>query len=282
MKVIRHLDEIRPWADRSVKKPGTSGLVPTLGALHEGHESLIKKARSENKRVVVSVFVNPLQFRKKQYLLYPRDLKSDIEKAAKAGADVLFAPSATEMYQPDFGSGIAMPAMFKTLKRQKLEWHYKGVLAVVLKLFQLVRPDRVYFGQKDPHQLALIERMVKDFNIPVVIRSCPTVRDENGLALSSRNALLTAEEKRAAAVIYRALKFGRKETKEKGTRSAQKTVVRIKKLILEEPLARLEHIEIVDAKNLRPLTAESAQALVYASVRIGGKRLTDNIRFRLK
>ncbi len=256
-------------------------MVPTLGALHEGHLALIRTARRENDRVVVSVFVNPPQFRKKVFCKYPRDLKGDIKKASSAGADAVFAPKDDDIYPPGFDARIVLPSFFSELKSQKLEWHYRAVLTVVMKLFMLVRPHRAYFGQKDPHQLALIEKMVNDFNVPVKIRPCPTVREKGGLAFSSRNALLTGREKKAATVIYKALKAGRTEILKNGVGQAPKAVTVTKKMISSQPLVRPEHVEIVDAKTLKPLGKNSRQALIYAAVWIGDKRLTDNIRFRL-
>lgn len=275
--VIRAVSAMQRWGREN---GAACGLVPTLGALHEGHVSLIKKARAENKTVAVSVFVNPLQFREKQYLLYPRTLAADVEIAKNAGADVVFAPSAEQMYPAGFDGEIVVPSLFGRLKPQKLEWHYKGVLAVVMKLFNLARPRNAYFGLKDPHQLALIEKMVADFNIPVRIRKCPTVREGDGLARSSRNALLTPEERRAAPVIYRALLAGKRELKQGA--SPAKALAGMRKIIAAEKLARPEHIEIVDPLTFAPVGGKSHEALIFAAVWIGEKRLADNVRFRMK
>ncbi|MFQ5432323.1 MAG: pantoate--beta-alanine ligase [Nitrospinota bacterium] len=281
MKIIRSIDAMKRWASKSVRKEGGCGFVPTLGALHKGHRSLIKRARRENSRVVVSVFVNPYQFRKKQYLAYPRDLKVDAAVAKEEGADVLFAPDFRRMYPNGLEGFVAMPDMFKRLRLQKLEWHYKAVLAVVMKLFGIVRPDNAYFGLKDPHQLALIERMVEEFNIPVKVRPCPTVRERDGLAYSSRNALLTPDEREAAAVVYRALKFARNETLANGVGNVQITMSRMKAMINKGGKVAVEHLELVDAKSLLPPGKECREILVYVAARIGGQRLTDNIRFRM-
>ncbi|MEE8484565.1 MAG: pantoate--beta-alanine ligase [Nitrospinota bacterium] len=281
IRAIKGIGGIENWALSPPRKGGTCGLVPTLGALHEGHLALIRTARRENDRVVVSVFVNPPQFRKKQFRDYPRDLKGDIEKASSAGADAVFAPKDDDMYPPGFDARIVLPSFFSELKSQKFEWHYRAVLTVVMKLFMLVRPHNAYFGQKDPHQLVLIEKMVNDFNVPVKIRQCPTVREKSGLARSSRNALLTDGEKKAATVIYKALKAGRAEILKKGAGHAPKAVAMTKKMISSQPLARIEHVEIVDAQTLKPLSKNSRRALIFAAVWIGGKRLTDNIRFNL-
>ena len=282
MKIIRSLGAMKRWAGQSVRKKGECGFVPTLGALHKGHRSLIKKARRENSRVVLSVFVNPYQFRKKLYLAYPRTLKADARLAKEEGVDVLFAPTAQQMYPDGFESFVALPEMFKRLRRQKLEWHYKAVLVVVMKLLGIVRPSRAYFGLKDPHQLALIERMVAEFNIPVAIRPCPTVRERDGLACSSRNALLTSQQKIDAAVIYRTLKFAKGEIAAKGIGAADKTIPRMKAMINDGGRATAEHVELVDAHSLSAPQHGSREILIYVSARIGGQRLTDNIRFRIK
>lgn len=273
---------MKRWAEKSVRKKGSCGFVPTLGALHDGHRSLLRKARRENSRVCLSVFVNPYQFRKKQHLAYPRDLKADAKVAREETVDVLFAPEADRMYPQGLQTDLAMPAMLKRMNRQKMEWHYRAVLIVVMKLFGIVRPDRAYFGLKDPHQLALIEKMVEELNVPVKIRRCPTVRERGGLALSSRNALLTPSEKKSALVIYRALKFGKSEIVANGVSAAAKSLRRMEKQIAAEPHAEPEYLEIVDAKSLLPLEPGSKEILIYVSARIGGHRLTDNCRFRLK
>lgn len=282
LKIIRSVSGMKKWAEKSVRKKGSCGLVPTLGALHKGHRSLLRRARKENSRVVLSVFVNPYQFRKKQYLAYPRDLKADARVAEEEGVNVLFAPGVRQMYPGTFDSFVALPEMFKRLRRQKLDWHYRAVLVVVMKLFGIVRPDNAYFGLKDPHQLALIERMVEEFNMPVKVRRCPTVRERDGLAYSSRNALLTPEERKAATVIYQALKFGKGELTAKGTGVAAGTLSRMKAMIADHNRAEPAYIEIVDANSLLPPGERSRDVFIYASARIGGHRLTDNVRFRLK
>lgn len=259
---------------------GTLGFVPTLGALHEGHVSLIKRAKRENDVVAVSVFVNPLQFTPEGFNKYPRNLAADAKIAGAAGASAIFAPSVRQMYPAGFQSQIALPPLFAALKQQKLEWHYRGVLQVVMKLIQIILPDRVYFGLKDPHQLALIERMAADFNLPVEIRRCPTVRERDGLARSSRNALLTPVERAAAPVIYRAVRAAQKALRGGGTPA--RAMRMLEKTLAAEPLARLEYAEIVDPATFRPLRRGAREALAYAAVWIGEKRLADNIRFKMK
>ncbi len=268
----------------SLKHSGKSiGFVPTLGALHDGHLSLIKKAKKENDIVVVSVFVNRLQFRKMAFLNYPRNLKGDAAIAKKAGADILFAPSEKQIYPNGFSAQVVLPNLFKALKSQKLSWHYKGVLIVVMKLFNIVNPTRAYFGLKDPHQFALIKKMVDDFNMQVKICGCPTVRGRDRLALSSRNALLSGQEKKAAKAIYRALVFAKTEMKKNGAKSATSALAGMKKMLKKEaPAVQLDYAEIADAKTLEPLWGKSKEALVFVAAFVGGKRLTDNIRLNLR
>ena len=282
MKIIKSVDAMRRWVSASLCEKGSCGFVPTLGALHNGHTSLIKKARRENSRVVMSVFVNPYQFRKKLYLAYPRDLKADAAVAREEGVDVLFAPSARQMYPNGYDGFIDLPDMFKRLKRQKLEWHYKAVLVIVMKLFGIVRPDRAYFGLKDAHQLALIEKMVESFCLPVTVRQCPTVRERSGLACSSRNALLTEEQRRNAAIIYQTLKFGKGEVLAKGVGSVSKIISRMKAMINSGGKAAAQHIELLDAFSLLPPRKGCREILIYVSAHVGSQRLTDNIRFRMK
>jgi len=281
LKTIRSVKEMAEWSARSVRRDGTCGLVPTLGGLHDGHRSLIKKARRENRRVVVSTFVNPYQFRKRQYANYPRNHAEDARIVAEEKADVLFAPSAEEMY-PTGRSITIKPAMMDRVKRQNINWHYRAVLVVVMKLFSIVRPDRAYFGMKDPYQLALIQNMVEELNVPVEVRTCKTVRERGGLAFSSRNALLSAEEKKSARVIYRALKAGRDELLKKGVSSAGRAAEIVRSVISAEEGVLPEHVEVVDAETLLPLGPASREALLYASARVEGQRLTDNVRFRIK
>lgn len=274
---------MKSWADEHLRKKIGCGFVPTLGAMHEGHGSLIKRARKENGQVVVSVFVNPYQFRKKQYLDYPRDLEADARLADDNGANVLFVPSAKQMYPENYCPAlVVLPEIFRRLKKQKLGWHYKAVLTVVMKFFGIVRPNSAYFGMKDPHQLALIKMMVENFNLSVKIEGCPTIRERDGLARSSRNAFLTPKERKAAPVIYRALKFGRDDILKKGHKVYGKTIHRMEAIIAGSPPAKADHIEITDAGTLLPLDENSREALIFASVKVGGQRLTDNLRFRLK
>lgn len=257
------------------------GFVPTLGALHEGHLSLIERAKKETGRTVVSIFVNPLQFTEEGYRDYPGKIEADSMKAESAGVDILFVPEVDEIFPDGYQAEISLPKLFKTLEAQKIVWHYRGVLTVVLKLFNIIRPDRAYFGMKDPHQLVLIEKMCRDLNLPVEIVACETVREEDGLAKSSRNSLLSPDERVAAAIIYKGLRLAVAEIERKGASALPESLKILREAIEEEPLARIEHIEISDDESLEPASPSSKGVFAYAAVSIGGKRLTDNVRFSL-
>ncbi len=259
------------------KKEGkTVGLVPTMGYFHEGHLSLMRRARQQNDIVVVSIYVNPLQFGPKEdYKEYPRDLDRDKALAEGVGVDVIFAPSDEEMYFKDHSVFVDEVSMTDVLCGKSRPGHFRGVLTVVAKLFNIVLPDRAYFGMKDYQQLKIIERMVRDLNFPVEIVPCPIVREEDGLAMSSRNIYLTPEERKSALSLSRSLKMA-KELIEKEGIDADK----IKKMIVEEikkyPYTKIDYVEIVDADSLKPLTKESKKALIALAVFVGKARLIDN------
>ena len=277
IRLFKTVSSVRKYTHSKRAERLTVGLVPTLGSLHEGHASLIKRAKRECDVVIVSVFVNRYQFRPKGFREYPRDLKTDMALAEAAGADGVFAPSEKEMYPEGQSMEVAIPPMFEKLKEQRLGWHFKAVLVVVAKLFNIVSPHRAYFGQKDPHQLALIEAMTRGLNMDLKIIGCPTVRHRNGLAVSSRNKLLSVKELAAAPVIYRAVKSVADDAK-----SGKPTASLLKKaasIIATEPLARLDHIELLDSDTLEPYHKGSRRGFCFATVWIGDKRLTDNIRF---
>ncbi len=259
------------------KKEGkTVGLVPTMGYFHEGHLSLMRRARQQNDIVVVSIYVNPLQFGPKEdYKEYPRDLDRDKALAEGVGVDVIFAPSDEEMYFKDHSVFVDEVSMTDVLCGKSRPGHFRGVLTVVAKLFNIVLPDRAYFGMKDYQQLKIIERMVRDLNFPVEIVPCPIVREEDGLAMSSRNIYLAPEERKSALSLSRSLKMA-KELIEKEGIDADK----IKKMIVEEikkyPYTKIDYVEIVDADSLKPLTKESKKALIALAVFVGKARLIDN------
>ena len=246
-----------------------------MGYLHEGHESLIKKASEENDKVVVSIFVNPIQFGPKEDLAsYPRDLKRDSEICERAGANLIFHPENEEMYFNDFSTFVDMNGLTNGLCGKSRPIHFRGVCTVVSKLFNIVAPDRAYFGEKDAQQLAVVKRMVRDLNIDVEIVGCPIVREEDGLAKSSRNTYLSAEERQAALVLSKSIALGKKMV-EDGERNAQTVIDAMKKCISAEPLAKIDYVSAVDALSITPIETYSGYVLTAIAVYIGKTRLID-------
>ncbi|MGN1481657.1 pantoate--beta-alanine ligase [Porcipelethomonas sp.] len=278
MKFVKTISEVREiiagW-----KKDGFSiGLVPTMGYLHEGHQSLIRAAR-ENDKVVVSIFVNPIQFCPgEDFEAYPRDIERDMKKCEEAGADLIFAPDACEMYADDFSTFVDMTGPTEELCGKSRPGHFRGVCTVVSKLFNIVSPDKAYFGQKDAQQLAVIRRMVRDLNINVQIVGCPIIREADGLAKSSRNTYLSAEERQAALVINRSLAEGRKML-ENGEKDLKKVSQKIISVIKQEPMAKIDYVKTVDADTIIPTDKAEGNILVAAAVYIGKTRLIDNFIF---
>ncbi len=257
----------------------TVGLVPTMGSLHAGHESLMDAARAACDRVVVSVFVNPIQFGPgEDFDAYPRDIERDGAIAAAHGVDVVFHPTAEEMYPPAHNTYVVMETLTDALCGASRPGHFRGVCTVVTKLFNIVRPDQAFFGQKDAQQLAIIKRMVADLNMNVTVVGCPIVREEDGLAKSSRNAYLSPEERQAALVLSRAIRAG-----EAAVAAGERDGTTLRRLmtavIEEEPLARIDYIEVVDGLTMRPVEAIGETALVAMAVYIGRTRLIDNFLY---
>ncbi len=259
------------------KKSGLSvGLVPTMGYLHEGHKSLIDAARKENDRVVVSIFVNPMQFGPKEDLAsYPRDLEKDAKLCEEAGVDLIFHPQPEEMYQPGFCSYVDMNGLTTELCGKSRPIHFRGVQTVVLKLFHIVTPDRAYFGQKDAQQLAVVKRMVRDLNVGTQIIGCPIIREEDGLAKSSRNSYLNEKERQAALVLSRSLNAG-KALVEAGETDAQAVRKAITQEIEKEPMAKIDYVDVVDFDTITPIEIIQGSVLVAIAVYIGKTRLIDN------
>jgi pantoate--beta-alanine ligase len=274
MQVIETIAEMRQWR-RQVK--GTVGFVPTMGYLHEGHLSLARRARTENDAVAVSIFVNPTQFGPTEDLKsYPRDIERDLAMLEPL-TDAVFMPPAAEMYPPGYDSWVEVKGITEILEGAARPGHFRGVATVCAKLFNIVQPDSAYFGAKDAQQVAVIKKMVADLDMPLEIVVCPTLREADGLAMSSRNTYLNAEERRAAGVLYRSLTLAR-ERWGAGESSAGKIRREMTALIRREPLAKIDYISIADASTLQEISGQTrAPALVSMAVWIGKTRLIDNV-----
>jgi pantoate--beta-alanine ligase len=252
------------------------GLVPTMGALHEGHLSLVRTAKRQCQMVVVSIYVNPAQFGPREDLAaYPRTLEADMEKLAGCGGDLVFAPTDAEMYPPGFGTWVEVGTAAEPLEGQCRPGHFRGVAAVVLKLFNTVQPDVAYFGQKDYQQALVIRRLVRDLNVAVEICTCPTVREPDGLAMSSRNAYLSPTARRQAVVLYRCLKLA-EQLVDDGCRDAAEICRRLRDKIRSAGPAEIDYIALADPETLEPSAQITGRTLLALAVRIDGTRLIDN------
>jgi len=253
------------------------GLVPTMGALHAGHLALVERARRECSHVVTSIFVNPTQFGPKEDLAkYPRTFEADSQKLAEAGVDAIFAPQPAEVYPPGFRTYVNVEGLSDRLEGRSRPGHFRGVATVVLKLFEICQPTYAYFGRKDAQQVRIISQMVRDLNLDVEIVVCPIVRETDGLALSSRNAYLNAEERKAALVLSRALTSARDEL-ESGIRDTLALQTTMQRIFAAEPRAALDYAEIVDADTFEPVTRISRPAYVLIAAFVGKTRLIDNL-----
>lgn len=278
MKIIKTIDELRANLKKSKIEGKSIGLVPTMGYLHEGHASLIRKARSENDIVVVSDFVNPIQFGPNEDLLtYPRDLEADSKICEEIGVDYIFAPEASEMYQ-DRKVFVDIEDMSDHLCGAKRPGHFRGVLTVCSKLFNITGADRAYFGQKDAQQVAIIKKLVSDLNMPIEIIPCPIVREEDGLALSSRNTYLSSEDRKAALCLSKAIFAGEKLAKEGG--SVEEVIGKMREIIDSEELSKIDYISVVDLKTMEDASDFDGDRLVAIAVYIGKTRLIDNFIYR--
>jgi len=276
MKVVKTIKEVREFVAESKKDNKSIALVPTMGYLHEGHGSLIKRARGENDIVVVSIFVNPMQFGPSEDLdSYPRDLEKDSKYCESLGADLIFNPEPEEMYTPNFCSYVNMSVLTEELCGLSRPVHFKGVCTVVNKLFNIVKPDRAYFGQKDAQQLAIIKRMVIDLNMDIEIVGCPIIREEDGLAKSSRNTYLSSEERKAALILSKSIKLG-KEYVDSGKTDAKELVALMTDKVNTEKLAKIDYIKVVDALTMKQVDKIDRDVLVAMAVYIGKTRLIDN------
>ncbi|WP_105301330.1 pantoate--beta-alanine ligase [Anaerococcus marasmi] len=278
MKIIKSIDELRENLKKAKIEGKSIGLVPTMGYLHEGHASLIRRARKDNDIVVVSDFVNPIQFGPNEDLLtYPRDLEADSKICEEIGVDYIFAPEASEMYQ-DRKVFVDIEDMSDHLCGAKRPGHFRGVLTVCNKLFNITGADRAYFGQKDAQQVAIIKKLVSDLNMPIEIIPCPIIREEDGLALSSRNTYLSKEERKAALCLSKAIFAGEKLAKEGG--SVEKVIGKMKEIIDSEELSKIDYISVVDLKTMEDASDFNGDRLVAIAVYIGKTRLIDNFIYR--
>lgn len=280
MKIVKTICEVREQVSTWKKEGLSIGFVPTMGYLHEGHGSLIKEANKNNDKVVVSIFVNPIQFGPKEDLAsYPRDLEKDTILCTECGADLIFAPEVTEMYpNGEIITSVNVSNISEGLCGSKRPGHFQGVCTVVSKLFNIVAPDRAYFGEKDAQQLAVIKNMVKELNFPIEITGCPIVREDDGLAKSSRNTYLNEEERKAALVLNKSLKLA-KERFDSGINSASIIKIHIEDFINKEPLATIDYVEIVDSLTMESVTIIGENTMIALAVFIGKTRLIDNIIF---
>ncbi len=274
MMIVSTLEELR--SARSILDEPV-GLVPTMGYLHEGHLSLVRRAKEECASVVVSIFVNPTQFGPSEDLAaYPRDMERDLRLLEPLGVDLVWAPTPEIMYPSGYQTWVQVEALAEPLEGSMRPGHFRGVTTVVAKLFNGVLPTRAYFGQKDAQQAAVIRRMTRDLNFPVEIIVCPTVREPDGLAMSSRNAYLNPQERQAATVLYRALSVAR-EAYEAGERNAERLCALMRETLATEPLARVQYVSCADYDTLEELDTVSGKALLSMAVFVGKTRLIDNL-----
>lgn len=274
MRVVEKIIQVR---QQRPTMANPFGLVPTMGFLHEGHLSLVRRAKAECASVGVSIFVNPTQFGPQEDLeTYPRDLEMDLALLESEGVDLVWAPATEEMYAPDYQTWVTVERVSQGLEGAQRSGHFRGVATVVAKLFNVFQPDKAYFGQKDAQQAIVIQRMVRDLNFPLEVMVCPTVREADGLAMSSRNTYLNAEERKAAAVLYRALSAARDAFSE-GEREAEALRRRMSEVIGVEQLAREQYVSVADMETLQELHGPVEKALLSVAVFVGRTRLIDNM-----
>jgi len=277
MRIIEKISEVRTIVGSLRREGKTIGFVPTMGYLHQGHMSLVKASRQANDITIMSIFVNPAQFGPKEdFEKYPRDMDADSKKADEAGVDMIFLPTVKEMYPDDYSTYVEVLGITDKLCGKSRPGHFKGVCTVVLKLFNIVCPDRAYFGQKDAQQAAVINRMVKDLNSKVMIITCPIVRESDGLAMSSRNVYLRSEERKAALVLSRSLKEAAGMI-ENGEANSEKLRNYLINSIVCEELADIDYVEILDAKTLEFKETLKGSMLLAVAARFGNTRLIDNV-----
>ncbi|WP_332648762.1 pantoate--beta-alanine ligase [Lysinibacillus sp. 54212] len=281
MKVVTTIAELKGIIKGAQEVGQSIGLVPTMGYLHEGHLTLASEARKENDIVIMSIFVNPTQFGPNEdFESYPRDLPRDTKLAESAGVDYIFAPAVEEMYPTDGGIYIRAGRQSQILCGASRPGHFDGVLQVVAKLFHLAQPTRAYFGQKDAQQVAIIQTMVRDYNFPLELRTVPIVREEDGLAKSSRNVYLTEQDRSEAPAIYAALQLAKDEMKETG--NAEAAIEKARKSIETETSGRIDYLELLSYPDLAQVQENTTEVLLAVAVYIGKTRLIDNLMFSIK
>ncbi|MGQ9677870.1 MAG: pantoate--beta-alanine ligase [bacterium] len=280
MKIVKTVKEMQRLAER-LRQQGKIGFVPTMGALHQGHLELVKVAQRRCDWVVVSIFVNPIQFGPKEdYRHYPRDFTQDHKLLRGLGVDVLFSPDVYEMYPEDYSTYVEVEGLTRYLCGKSRPGHFRGVATVVTKLFNIVNPHLAVFGQKDAQQAFVIKRMVQDLNFDIEILVVPTVRESNGLAMSSRNRYLTPEERRQSVVLYSALRLA-EELIKRGEQNPQKVKRAMRRLIQRESIGKIDYVEIVDTTFLAPVKKIKGEVLVALAVYFGRARLIDNFLIRV-
>lgn len=277
MKKVCTIPELKREIRRVKDEHKTIGFVPTMGFLHEGHLSLLRKAKRQTDYLVTSIFVNPIQFAPGEDLdKYPQDLDGDTARAAQEGCDLLYLPRKEDLYPPGFTSYVEVSGLSETLCGKTRPGHFRGVTTVVNKLFNLVEPDRAFFGQKDAQQCLIIKKMVEDLDMNLKVVVCPIVREKNGLAMSSRNSYLDSREKEAATVLYRSLLFAERLI-EQGERDPATVREKTASFISREPLAKIEYLELVNSSSLKGIAEIKGNILIALAVRIGRTRLIDNM-----
>ncbi|HNS32766.1 MAG TPA: pantoate--beta-alanine ligase [bacterium] len=283
MKIAKMVSEVRDEVQNIRKKGEKIGLVPTMGYLHKGHISLVRKSMEECSRTVVSIFVNPTQFGPSEdYNTYPRNPEMDIDLLKKEGVDILFIPSVEEMYEKNAFTSVEVPDLSKKLEGSIRPGHFRGVCTVVCKLFNIVSPDSAYFGWKDAQQLLIIKKMARDLNIPVEIKGCPTLRENDGLAISSRNVYIPAETRGNAVALYRGLSRIKEMAEKECVRKVSILAEEGRKVIENFPGVEIQYLEIVDADNLDSVKTIEGKVLALGAVRMSGIRLIDNVLIDLK
>ncbi|MBC7341006.1 MAG: pantoate--beta-alanine ligase [Clostridia bacterium] len=277
MEIFSRVEPLRTYLREKRSQGASIGLVPTMGYFHEGHLSLMRAARQDNDVVVVSLFVNPTQFGPNEDLdRYPRDFDRDQRLAAEVGVDAIFAPTPEEMYPPGYATYVEVERLSQGLCGQSRPGHFRGVATVVCKLFNIVQPDRAYFGQKDFQQQLIIRRMVRDLNFPLTIVTVPTVREPDGLAMSSRNAYLSPEERKSALALIRSLKQGEALIRS-GESQAQKIRQAMAETLGSDPRVRIDYVEVRDPESLEPVSTIDGEVLLAVAAFVGQTRLIDNL-----